>query len=621
MVKHEIKKIELVWPQKYDKNVKTVEGIGASFPFQIIERVNETQAAREAHRGSKQTTLFEDRKTKEDNPLEKEWKNMLICGENEIVLRSLAEQFAGKLNLIYIDPPFATGVDYSYTVKIGEEKIEVPKDQSLLEERAYRDTWGEGLESYLNMMKCRLILLHKLLADDGTIYVHLDWHVVHYIKIIMDEIFGAENFLREIVWSIGTSSGFKAQVNLWVRGHDSILMYKKGKIFTFNKQFLDLDERTIRRYDKKDENGKRYKIYYEKDGSERRVYLETSKGRPMTDTWTDIIGFQTVNRGDEYLDYQTQKPEILLERIISASSYPGDIVLDCFCGSGTTLAVAERLGRRWIGCDFGRLAIHTTRKRLMKNPDCKPFDIVNLGKYERQIWQEMSFGGKDQPNLLYKYYDFILKLYDAKPISGFTSLHGMKGNAFIHIGNFDATITVQMIREVIKELDQTGIKELHVLGWEWEMGIHDLMESEAKSRGIKLILKLIPNELMEIENSNLNGIRFFDLACLNIKTVVQRNKIIIELQDFIIPNVELIPENVRAKITKWVDYVDYWAIDFDFKNDTFVNNWTSFRTKQDRSLKLISDPHEYQTKGKHEIMIKVIDIFGIDTSVLKCIET
>lgn len=215
------------------------------------------------------------------------------------------------------------------------------------------------------MMFERLSLMKELLNERGSIYVHCDWRMTSLLRQVIDEIFGNENFQREVIWSIETASGFKSQANNWIRSHDNILYYTKSSTFTFNKQFAEIDERTIRRYDKVDDDGRHYKVYHSADRSERRVGFDTSRGRPISSVWDDIIGFQTINNTGEYLNYATQKPEALLGRIIKASSNEHDLVGDFFCGSGTTMAIAEKLGRKWIGCDLSRFAIHTSRKRVI----------------------------------------------------------------------------------------------------------------------------------------------------------------------------------------------------------------------------------------------------------------
>jgi DNA modification methylase len=628
MAKIEITRTELVWPGKYNEDGTLKEVPRVSLPFQVIERVNESRATREARKGGVQRTLFDVWEGKEGDTFEDGWRNKLIWGDNLLVMGSLLEKFAGKIDLIYIDPPCATGADFSFTSEIGESGEEVTKEQSVIEEKAYRDTWGRGFDSYLNMIYTRLSVMRDLLSENGSIYIHLDWRVNSHVRLILDELFGQEHFQREIVWSIGTASGFKSITNNWVRSHDTLLFFSKSKKPTFNKQFSNLDERTIRRYDKVDSEGKRYKVYYDKDGNKRLVYLDTSKGRPVSSVWGDIIGFQTVNNTGEYLGYGTQKPQALLERIISASSNPGDLVGDFFCGSGTTLAVAEKLGRRWIGCDLGRWAIHVTRKRLLGIENCKPFEVLNLGRYERQYWQGVTFGDKKNravaEQTLYEYLAFMLRLYGAQPVAGMAHLHGKKGKAMVHIGAVDAPVTIDEVNQALDECAKLKQTELHVLGWEWEMGLagpnNDVrkgspMHEIAKHKGVKLLLLQIPREVMEQQAVEKGDVRFFELAYFEAKITQPKQRTVqVELVDFATPNADLIPEDVRSKIKKWSDYIDYWAVDWDFQNDTFMQGWVAYRTRKERKLPLVSDPHTYEKPGKYRILVKVIDIFGNDTS-------
>ena len=503
--------------------------------------------------------------------------------------------------------------------------------------------------------------MKELLSEKGTIYVHCDWRVVGFLRLMMDEIFG--HFENQICWKRSAiATNVKTQ---WRNSHDVILFYSKSGEHNFNVQYGEYSESSKLHFSQKDEKGvystvplmasgrtngpsgqpwrgidvssrgkngmhwlkdpdtleqldKEGRIYWPDKGDTPRLkyYLSEAKGVYVPDFWDDITVINSMAK--ESVGYATQKPEKLLERIINASSNEGDLVADFFIGSGTTLAMAEKLGRRWIGVDLGRYSIHTTRKRLMGIENCRPFEILNLGKYERQIWQGISFNGKDKQTILFEYYAFILKLYSSEPISGFTNIHGKKGKSLVHIGAVDTPVTINEIQESIKECIASGLKELHILGWEWEMGIHDLIENEAKKDGIKLILKLIPNEVME--STGVDSIRFFDLAYLKTKPSIDGMKVKIELTDFVVQNTELIPEEIKSKITKWSDFIDYWAIDFDFKNDTFINQWTSFRTKTNRILKLSSDQYSYKEKGKHRILVKVIDIFGIDTSQIIDVE-
>jgi hypothetical protein len=337
----------------------------------------------------------------------------------------------------------------------------------------------------------------------------------------------------------------------------------------------------------------------------------------------------------ERLGYDTQKPEALLKRVIELSSNPGDLVADFFCGSGTTMAVAEKLGRRWIGCDIGRWGIHVSRKRLLDVPECKPFEVLNLGRYERQFWQGTTFGldgagGGVSEQALYEYLAFVLRLYGAQPVAGLANLHGKKGSALVHVGAVDAPVTVDEIGGALEECAALRQSELHVLGWEWEMGLAGpnndyhhggLMQEEAKKRGIKLLLLQIPREVMEQEAVDRGDVKFFELAYLDAEVErLSGLRAKVSLEDFVIPNTDLIPEEVRDRVNKWSDYIDYWAVDWDFRNDSFMQGWVAYRTRRDRSLSLRSDEHTYEEPGTYRVAVKVIDIFGNDTTQAYAVE-
>ena len=395
-----------------------------------------------------------------------------------------------------------------------------------------------------------------------------------------------------------------------------------------------LNDEQKSRYKYEDENG-RYRLIgrYLKDSpikGARDVSPEWEREHPelvmryymkdgtlCLDYWSDIYQLNQVSK--ERTGYPTQKPSELLERIIRASSKEGGLVADFFCGSGTTLAVAETLGRRWIGCDLGRWGIHITRKRLLGIDNCQPFDILNLGKYERQYWQGVTFGRKkNKPSTeraIFEYLSFILRLYGAQPVAGMIHLHGKKGKAVIHIGAVDAPVTISEIDSTVDECIDLKQRELHILGWEWEMGLQDLVVTEAKNKGVKLLLLQIPREVMEQQAADRDDVRFLELAYLD-GAISKPKKLTtqVTLKDFVIPNAELIPDDVRSKVGKWSDYIDYWAVDWDFRNDTFMQGWVAYRTRKDRTLPLTSDPHTYAKRGKHRILVKVIDIFGNDTS-------
>ncbi len=623
MPKINVNKTEIVWLGKYDEEgkLRPVEKPGP-YPFQIVEVINKPRTGKE----EPQQSLFEYWKGDEGNTFEEGWRNKLIWGDNKLVMSSLLEKFAGKINLIYIDPPFATGADFKFNIQIGEGAEEITKEHSIIEEKAYRDTWGKGLDSYLQMMYERLVLMKELLSENGSIYVHLDWHVGHYVKVMMDGIFGYENFRNEVMWCYETGGlperGFPKK-------HDILLLYVKDtNSFIFNPL-------KVRKYLKHRMMRKGVEEYYDKEENKWYRY------KLCPDYWIDIDIIR--QDAEERVGFFTQKPETLLKRIILASSNPGDFVADFFCGSGTTIAVAEKLGRRWIGCDLSRYAIHITRKRLLEIENSKnledinnnvetvhepslqknksnkygkkarPFEILNLGKYERQLWQVKTFTGKDEKQALFEYLAFILKLYGTEPIFGFTHIHGKKGNAFVYVGAVDSPVTIQECIDAIKECKKVGSKELHILGWEWEMGLNDAIEEIAINESVRLKLRIIPMDVLDSEAVRRGDVQFFELAHFKVDIKTKDKKVEVELKDFVIPHIDLIPEEVKEKIKKWSDWIDYWAVDFDFKNDTFNNGWTSYRTKKDRTLNLKAN-HTYEKSGKYKIFVKVIDIFGIDIS-------
>lgn len=566
-------------------------------PFQTIETINESRATREKEKKSGPDMFKTDAGDT--------WRNRLIWGDNKYVMASLLEEFAGKIDLIYIDPPFATGADFSVKMEIGD--AEWTKEPSAIEDKAYRDTWGRGLDSYLQMMYERLVLMRELLSEKGSIYVHLDATVGHYVKILMDEIYGQDSFQREIVWRIGWISGYKSAAKNWIRNHDNILFYVKTPgNFTFNKKYVP------------------YPADYERRGGEK----PNGQGYPIEDVW-NANPFEFELKGEDSLDsiqiksfsqektgYATQKNESILSRIIRASSNEGDLVVDFFCGSGTTGAVAEKLGRRWIMADLGRFSIHTTRKRLLGIEGCKPFVVQNLGKYERQYWQGVTFKKRSDEQIpLYEYIQFILKLYNAEPLAGMLHLHGRKGKRLIHIGAVDAPVTFAEIQEAIAETKKAGQDSLDILGWEWEMGLHDVVEKAAKASGVHLRLFSIPRDVMDERAVEKGEITFYELAYLEVDIAQDKaGRFVVALKDFAIPNLDLIPQEVRKIVKKPFDYIDYWAVDWDWNEDTFHNMWQSYRTRKERKLELKTDAHAYESKGKHLIMVKVIDIFGNDTS-------
>lgn len=547
-------------------------------PFQTVEMINEPR--------KKTMDLYA--------PTEENEYNQLIWGDNKFVMNSLLKDFKGKINLIYIDPPFATGADFKVPIRIDGEKF--VKEPSGIEIKAYRDTWGEGLSSYLQMMYDRLILMKKLLAENGSIYVHMDWHVGHYIKTIMDEIFGKENFRNEIVWRYRR---WPSKSKLFQRMHDIIFWYtKENKVeYPWNQLYEELSESSIRqwkgkrRIDKKSEKGTRFSITVE----------EESKGVQMSDVW-EIS--QITAPYHEYTGFITQKPEALLERIVNAVSNKGDIVADFFCGSGTTLAVAEKLGRRWIGCDLSKYAIHVTRKRLLDIPGCKPFKIRNLGSYQKNKLRE---------NGVRNYKDFVLRLFEASPISGYSHVHGRKGRRLIHIGTPDSFVTEREIKRALQDCRSANSTGLDVLGWEFEMGLYDLIEELGDEYGVEIKLKQIPTDILDMKRRELTKLKFFDMNYLKLDLTVKGRNATVEIKRFAIANQEYLPDKIKESFKDFRSYIDYWAVDFDYKDDVFHNMRQEYKTRKNSDIKARIS-YNYENSGEYEVLVKVIDIFGNDTN-------
>jgi len=670
----EKQEVELVW------NGKTNEVTNTVLPFQVIEQVDEPR--------SEKTREVQGLLFGEGGRQISGWTNKLIWGDNKLILSSLKNgplrqeiEEQGGIKLIYIDPPFDVGADFSMNIEVGEE--EFTKKANVLEELAYRDTWGKGADSFISMLYERLSLMRDLLADDGSIYIHCDWRVVAYLRLILDEVFGKNNFQRELIWSFDTKSGYKSAVDNWIRSHDTILFYvKSSDSKKFNKQFEEgYDEKYLKRFKKTDEDGR---LYRDDRANGAPQYLDELKGVAIPDVWRDIKSFQQAATSGEYLGYPTQKPESLIERIIKASSNDNDIVADLFCGSGTTLAAAEKLGRKWIGSDLGKFAIHTTRKRMIgvqrqlkkENKDYRAFEILNLGKYERQHYVGINPNLREeekQKQIAQKEKDFIsliLSAYKAEATEGFKTFHGKKGSRLVSIGPINLPASRLFVEAVINECIEKQITKVDILAFEFEMGLFPHIQEEAKSKGVDLALKYIPREVFDKRAIEKNQVVFHDVSYIEVKPIVKKKTVAVELTDFSVfynqDSIKEVEENLKAggkklvvengqiiKIAKdkdgvtsrevltkkWTDWIDYWAVDFNFeskkevirvKNEQtgeveerwtgdyiFENEWQDFRTKKKRDLELITSPVEVNS-GKRKVAVKVVDIFGNDT--MKVIE-
>lgn len=684
-------KTELVWEGKYDEygNRRPIRLPASPLPLQRIETIDEPRDREKA----RQLSLFDEAGFHEKAHRD-DFRNMLIWGDNKLVMAALLEQFRGKIDLIYIDPPFDVGADFTMQVQIGDTGEELDKQQSLLEAVAYRDMWGKGTESYLHMIFERLVLMRELLSEKGSLFLHCDSRMNGYLRCIMDDIFGLEGFRNQITW-LRSSSGKTTSVNL-PRDTDYILWYTKSSNYVLNNVYKPLSENTLKMYIYDDHDGRgKYRLYpmqktggpgpettydyvdekgkiwkcppkgwrmkFEKlkllemdnrlklDGeklSEKAYWNEReNEGRLANDLWDDIPNLQ--GSANEMVGYATQKPEKLLDRIISLASTSNDLVADFFCGSGSTLAVAEKLGNRWIGVDLGRYAIHTSRKRLIQvqrelhdaGKPYRSFDVYNLGRYERQWWQIDRLKGADK-----EHRSIVLKFYKAIQLDNPTSslLHGKKANAFIHVAQIDSIFTYGEMREVAEAAQAAGGREVHCLAWEFEMELALKKSAVEAETGIMIRLKYIPREIME---PNRSECQFFEAGYLEARVVepqwtnqkelikdtrsqpqLAAQKIDVELVRFIPALAEAPEKEISALRERAVnspfDFIDFWAVDFDYQEgQPFEHHWQDFRTRKDRSLKIKTDlGWEYTEGGKHFICVKVIDVFGVDTTTILEVE-
>ncbi|AEB68607.1 site-specific DNA-methyltransferase [Methanothrix soehngenii] len=664
------RKTELVWDGKYDEYGlrRPVDVAGSAMPMQKIETVDMPRS--EALAGG-QTTLGELKTTRQYD-----FRNMLIWGDNKLVMASLLKDFRGKIDLIYIDPPFDVGADFTMQVPLGDFDDVAEKDQSLLEMVAYRDMWGNGTDSYLNMIYERLVLMHDLLAESGHILVHCDQRVNVYIRLLLHEVFGEEHFLNEIVWQ-RTSAGKTVSGNL-PKNSDYIIWCTKSDTYQFFGFRGELSDEMRKLYNKDDGDGRgayttqpiiktsnpgpqttydytdnRGRVWpcpkkgwrfnesrmHKLENDNRLVFTDVIRekyylqereelGSQLPNIWTDISG-NALGYSKEAQGYPTQKPEKLVSRIIEALTKEGDLVADFFCGSGTTGAVAERLGRRWIMCDLGRFAIHTSRKRLIDlqrrlQADGQPyraFDVYNLGRYERQWWQRERLQGFDRDHRR-----VVLGFYRADPLANPTAwLHGRKGGAFVYVDSIDSLLTREEVRAVARAAREAGGKEVHCLAWEFEMDLRMVCQEIEASEEVRIRLITIPREIME--KNRTAPPPFFEVAVLEaepvIKKVSGKKKVDIILKKFIpslaeVPSKELAALKDRAAKDGF-DFIDFWAVDFNWQEGKpFEHQWQDYRTRRDRSLKTTSDAFfdGYPGKGVYKACIKVVDIFGCDTSTV-----
>lgn len=664
------REVELVW------NGKTNEVSNVVLPFQVIEQVDEPRAEKPEETKSQLDFFETDRRGRQL----KGWTNKLIWGDNKLILSSLKNgplrdeiEQQGGIKLIYIDPPFDVGADFSMNIEVGDETL--TKQPTVLEEIAYRDTWGKGADSFISMIYERLILMRDLLSNDGSIFVHCDWKTSSHMRSVMDEVFGRDRFINEIVWHYYNK--MQGNINRFASNHNVIFWYSKSSKYTFNKQreAREASVKQLKRVWDKDSK----KVVNAKDESGKVIYIDTEE-KTIDDVWR-LSMLQPADT-TESLKYPTQKPETIAERIITTASESGELVADFFCGSGTLAAVAERLERKWIASDLGKFGIHTTRKRLIgaqrkrkaEGKSFRAFEILNLGRYERQLYigtnpdlrkeqQQKQADEKERAFL-----DLILHAYRAERVEGFATFHGKRAGRLIVIGPVNLPVSRLFVEEVILECRKKHVTKVDILGFEFEMGLFPNVLEEARSKGIDIAPKYIPRDVFDRRAVERNQVVFHDVSFIEVKPHVTATSVAVELTDFSvfysqdsIAHAEAVLGNKKSKVVvergqivkvskdehgvttreqltrTWTDWIDYWSVDFDFENKReiirqqnpetgawdevwtgdyiFENEWQSFRTKKNRSLELRSIAHEC-SPGRRKVAVKVVDIFGNDTMTI-----
>lgn len=562
------------------------------------------------------------------------WMNRLVYGDNLLTMQALLAgdpqtglpSLRGKVDLIYIDPPFDSKADYR--TKVTLPGLDFQQKPTVVEQFAYADTWEEGTISYLKMIYPRLILMKELLSERGSIYVHIDWHIGSYMKVILDDIFGKENFVNEIIWyyrrwNIAGSS--------FATNHDTILYYGKNKSNrVYNQLYIPKSE-------KSSAQGKSWKSVIDENGIRHSIMTdEPTKGVPMPDVW-DVSMINPVAK--ERIGYATQKPEALLERIIKASSNEGDLVCDFFGGSGTTAAVAEKLGRRWITCDIGKPASLVMRKRFI-DQEVNPFLYQSIGDYQKE-----AFHNNKKLRRVGDLSQVVLGLFGALPFSpeqvsdrNFGYVKGTRNLVMVDSPNrLTTAATVRRAVEAKASLLGGDWDKVIVLGWNFAFDISQAIEKYKNSNVEVLVIP--PDLLDKLSKKGFKKliadktVRFSSLQYLVVNPVeVTMNgngedELDISLNNYVLLSPDNIPldDKDKEKLQQVMEQdplslIEYWSIDPDYDGDTFRSTWQDYRENVDND----SDPLHcvYSTriamphKDERKVCVKAVDVFGFESQVI-----
>ena len=521
--------------------------------------------------------------------------NLLFHGDNKEILSSLLiAGFRGKVDLIYIDPPFDSAADYVRKVRLrGQSKTLKGEGHTPIEQTQYEDIWAN--DNYLQFMYERLILMRELLSERGSIYLHCDEKKNHHLRFLLDEVFGMENFKREIIWDITVLSGFKTQANNWIRGHDTILYYSKnGELF--NRQTQPHTEKYLSMFNQEDEHGNKYLIAH---GIKRYLKDVEGKGKPFGDVWNDVMSFQQQPTSTENMQYPTQKPEALLERVIKASSNEGSIVLDCFCGSGTTAAVAEKLGRRWIIADLNKGAIQTAIKRLHGVIDEKNGDLIDNGRgfihYRVNNYDFAKQNGLEK---------IIISKYGIQKNSGDLFFDGTVGDELAKIVDLNRPLNrldIQIIRDEIAQNRPDETRDIAVFCNGSEMGIIAELAREKN-----------PINKIAVRDIQQDGVITNRPAEADVQIARKGKRATVKIIDYISPAILARLEIDRTIFNEQIDdfraQIDCVLIDTDYNGEHFDIAASDLPKKKTEFIK-----GEYELtlpRAAAKVAVKIVDMLG-----------
>ena len=581
------------------------------------------------------------------------WANRLIYGDNLLVMAALlagdenTPSLRGKVDLIYIDPPFDSKADYR--TKVTLPGVEIEQKPTVIEQFAYSDTWSDGTASYLAMITPRLILMRELLADTGSIYVHLDWHVGHYVKLVLDEVFGKDSFFNEIIWHYPDK--LQGNINGLPKNHDNIFAYRKNKDAVWNGVKIQLDG--ARKINRRVWNPETKKLDTARDELGRVIY-DSYTDKNADDVWQ--IAQAEVTKNPNNSGYNTEKPETLLQRIIEASSNDGHLIADFNGGSGTTAAVAEKLGRRWITTDLGKPACMIMRKRLI-DQEAKPFLYQAIGDYQIEaakahLGRDFRIGDLSQ---------IVLSLYGALPlppdvnpqrnlghIAGM-ELGGKRSSKTLVLADSPNKLTgMATLKKAIAQRDNLmgGWDRVVVLGWNFEPSIGETITALNDKR---LEVLVIPPDLMDRLKKKgsidkLRGqVRFSSLQYLTIEPITRQvfantgaeapaETLTVKLKNYVLLSPEAINlddanrQTLRQVANKEpLALIEYWAVDPDYDGRVFRSVWQDYRgnTANDDDVLRVVTTANVKTPAKpgpRRVCVRVVDVFGFEAEVVATVE-